>query len=281
LRVIPEQHRRAQSLAFPVVCILVLLFLLQTGCGGRPGNEPETLTVFAAASLSDVLLEIGREFEEVQGVKAVFNFAGSNVLASQILSTPRADIFLSASEAWMDEVEEKERLEPGTRVSFLSNALVVVAHPGSGSTLGGAGGLCGLDFKRLAMGDPESVPAGRYAREWLESVPCGEGTLWDRVKDRLSPTSDVRGALAQVESVRGMVGVVYRTDLFRFADRLETLLEIPADKGPVISYSAAVVKGSRQTNLGRLFLEFLQSYEAWMIFEKHGFLKSGKEESRG
>ena len=230
------------------------------------------LAVFAAASLADVLHEVGAIYEKQAGVVIVFNLAGSNVLAQQILAAPKADVFVSASEDWMDVVEKAGRIEAGTRRSLLSNTLAVVAHPGSSWVMGEAEELCGLDFRFLAVGDPEAVPAGRYARQWLETLSCQGGTLWEAVAGRVSPAPDARAALGQVEATAGMVGIVYRTDYTAARDRVKLLHMVSSGEGPPIRYSVSRLQAAAQPLFAESFINFLSSDVAHTIFEKHGFM---------
>ena len=204
---------------------LIAIFALLTsvfGCGSQSesGADPATLTLFVAASLTDVIQAVGDAYERDSSVHIVYNFASSGALAQQLLAAPRADLFLSASERWMDEVERGDRLLNGSRRTLLSNSLVVIANNGSDYEMEVARDLCELSFAFLATGDPDSVPAGRYARQWLESVGCPDGQgAWSKVDGRLSPTPDVRAALAQVEGSFDVIGIVYRTDYIARAAR--------------------------------------------------------------
>ncbi|HEX5869285.1 MAG TPA: molybdate ABC transporter substrate-binding protein, partial [Longimicrobium sp.] len=167
------------------------LLLSLAACGGGSGDAPRTASgdssgaaggevmVFAAASLREALEELGAGFQRETGVRVVFNFAGSNDLAHQIVATRGPDLFLSASKAWMDTVQSAGRVVEGSRRDLLSNTLVVVASARDTSAMDGPCALARLPFRNLAMGDPEAVPAGTYARTWLQSVPCDGKPLWD------------------------------------------------------------------------------------------------------
>jgi molybdate transport system substrate-binding protein len=244
---------------------------LLAGCSPGPAESPQQITVFAAASLRDVLQDIGGRFKAATGTQPVFNFSASNLLAQQIEAAPGADVFLSADEKWMDELEAKGRLQPGSRRRFLSNRLVVVAKRDSPFVLSEPGGLADLPFEHLSLADPAAVPAGRYAKGFLEKVRSGDSTLWERVADRVLPALDVRAALAVVEADPRMVGIVYRTDAAA-SRRVKVLLEIPPDLTPPIHYAAAAVAGSRHRSAAQSFLDFLAGPEAVATFEKAGFL---------
>jgi molybdate transport system permease protein len=207
--------------------------------------------VFAAASLSDALTEIG----ETPGTEVVFNFAGSSTLARQIEKGAPADLFLSADEAQMDALERGGLIDGPTRVSFLSNTLVIV----------GGGDL--LRARRIALADPSSVPAGVYARSYLERIG-----MWERVRPKVIPVENVRAALAAVEAGNADSAIVYKTDTKRYTREI-------AD-GPPISYAFAVTANAKNPDGARAFLQLLQSDAARQIFVRHGFLVlSGRQSS--
>ncbi|HNX05074.1 MAG TPA: molybdate ABC transporter substrate-binding protein [Opitutales bacterium] len=257
-------HRNRLTAALAVVVLLPALVL-------RGRSAPE-LTVFAAASLTDVMQELAVPFEKENGVKIIFNFAGSNTLAQQIVAAPSgADVFLSASEKWMDTVAAAGALAEGTRTSVLTNTLVVVAHPASTFSMTRPEDLTTMPFAFLSLGDPDAVPAGKYARQWLSGVRMGDQTVWDAVRGRVSPAPDVRAALAQVESRDDVVGVVYRTDFASAKGRVRLIYSVPSSGSLVISYPAAVMKEAPNPALARRFMDYITSPEARSVFEKYGF----------
>jgi len=217
------------------------------------------------------MTELAGAFEKEHGVAIVYNFAGSNTLAQQIVASPnKADVFISASEKWMDAVEEAGAVAAGTRKSMLSNTLVIIAHPDSSYAMNAPEDLPALGFKFLAMGDPDAVPAGKYARTWLTGIRMGEGTLWDAVKARVSPATDVRAALGQVIGSEDVVGIVYMTDYASAKGRVRKLFAIPAE-GLGISYPGAAMKESGHPELAKAFLDYLASPAARRVFENYGF----------
>jgi molybdate transport system substrate-binding protein len=257
-----------------LICTLLLGWTLSGfACGpaGPKAPQPELL-VFAAASLSDVLGEVGNVYQNQVEVDLLFNFNGSNVLAQQILVSPKADVFVSANEEWMNVVEQAGRIEAGTRRRLLSNALVIVAPSGSSREMKVATDLCRLDFRLLALGHPEAVPAGRYAKQWLESLSCQDRSLWETVAERISPAPDVRAVLGQVEAVEGVLGIVYQTDYEVARDRVKLLYRVSPDEGPSIRYAVARLQGTPHPQMAESFLDFLYSDAARTIFKNHGFL---------
>lgn len=246
----------------------LLLLLLVSACV-RPSPESDReILVFAAASLRDVMAELTAPLTEETGLVPVFNFAGSNVLALQIAASPAADVFLSADERWMDHLEQAGRLADGSRRVFLSNRLVVVAHLDSELALTDPAELAALEFRFLSLADPEAVPAGVYARGFLESAG-----LWTVLRDRVVPAPDVRAALALVEARPDAIGIVYLTDAMASGE-VRRLYEVPEALSPPIRYSAAAVRGAYEGRAA-LFLDFLGSAAATAIFEKHGFVVDG------
>jgi molybdate transport system substrate-binding protein len=221
----------------------------------------EEVVVFAAASLSDALREIGTAFEARTGHRVVLSFGGSNDLARQIRAGAPAGVFVSASSERMDELQRAGLVRAADRVDLLSNRLVVVVPAAAASALARAEDLAAV--RRLALGDPEAVPAGIYARLWLE-----ERGLWARVRGRVVPTLDVRAALAAVESGNADAGIVYRTDA-AISRRVRVAFEVPEAEAPLVVYPAAVVGAVGQA--ARAFFEHLRSPEARAVFERLGF----------
>lgn len=258
--------------------VLAALAAAAAACGPPAGDRAETsepapeVMVFAAASLRDAALEIGPLFAQEAGSDVRYNFAGSNDLAQQILAAPKADVFLSANESWMDEVEAAGRLAAGTRSAFLSNRLVVVARADSPHRVSAPEDLATLPYRHLALANPDAVPAGIYAREWLASLPGpGGGTLWDAVAPRVAPALDVRAALALAESDPEVIGIVYRTDVAA-SERARVLYEVPAGEAPPVTYAAAAIDGGPNPEGGRAYVEFLAGEAAAAVFRRHGFV---------
>jgi molybdate transport system substrate-binding protein len=235
-----------------------------------PGPRPELL-VFAAASLTDALGEIGRSFEASTGVRVLFSFAGSNALARQIQAGAPADVFVSANLDRMDELESAGLVRPEDRVNLLSNRLAIVVAASSRLVVETPGDL--TQVRRLALGDPEAVPAGIYARRWLERVG-----IWTRVRERVIPTLDVRAALTAVESGGAEAGIVYRTDA-AISHGVRVAFEVPPGEAPWIVYPAAVLASSTVPEAHE-FLGHLRSAEARAIFTRLGFVPLDERRQR-
>lgn len=257
----------------PLVAAIMLLVAMAPGCEQtRTSEEDSSLTLFVAASLGDVIERVGAEYERTHDVELVYNFGGSGALAQQLLASPRADLFVSASQRWMDVLQERGRLVGSSRRTLLSNELVVIANRRSDLRLDSPADLCAADFEHLSIGDPEFVPGGGYAREWLRSVPCPDGgSLWSLMRDRIAPAPDVRAALTQVAGNIDVVGIVYRTDYAARPDAVRLLYEVPVEGGPDIEYPAAVIATSTAPELARDLLDTLQGPAARAVFEEHGF----------
>lgn len=222
------------------------------------------LIVSVAASLSDVLSDLGRRHLAATGQAVRLNVGGSNFIARQIVEGAGADLFVSADEAQMDVVERAGRLAPGSRVDLLTNQLVVVGRPGGGLRDGHPATLASAAVRRIALGNPESVPAGIYARRWLE-----RRGVWPAVRPKVVPTLSVRAALAAVRAGRVDAAVVYATDA-RTEPSVPVIFRVPVNDAPAIVYPAAVVAGPNSAAAGR-FLDYLRSAEAAAVFDAAGF----------
>ncbi len=226
---------------------------------------PVELTVYAAASLRDGLLELAPACERENGAQLVFNFGASNDLARQIQAANQADLFISADEDWMDAVAADGLVDAGSRRALLSNRLVVVAAPGSGLRIDSAAGLAAAPVRRLSVANPEAVPAGKYARAWLERAGH-----WEALRDRVVPAVDARAALAAVESGAIELGIVYATDA-RASEKVEVLLVVPEGEAPPIRYPVAALAERPHLELARRVVDWLGGPEAGAVFAAHGF----------
>lgn len=240
--------------------LLAALLLAAVALGARAEDR---LLVFAAASLKNALDEATSVYA---GGKVVVSYGASSTLAKQIENGAPADVFISADLDWMDYVEKKSLLAPGTRRNLLGNRLVLIApatrpirlSPAPGFPIAGA-----LGSGRLALADPGSVPAGRYARAALEKLG-----VWQDVAGRIAAAENVRAALAFVARGEAPLGVVYQTDAME-ERRVVVAGIFPEDTHPPIVYPAAVLQSAGPG--ARRLLDFLAGPQARPIFEKHGF----------
>lgn len=240
--------------------LLALLF--------APSARADELLVLAAASTSDALTEIGRAFERAEHHQVRFDFAGSSTLARQILAGARADVFLSADGDKMDQVERAGLVARADRRDLLSNRLAVVVPtrglPPGDHKLARPDPL--RSATRIALADPAAVPAGVYARAWLE-----KRGLWREVAPKVIPTLDVRAALAAAAAGRVDAAIVYRTDAMNAPDVTIAYLA-PPEESPRIVYPVAPLSRAPHPALARAFSRFLAGPEARAIFERFGFL---------
>lgn len=231
-----------------------------------PGAAAETVTVFAAASLKEAFDENVKAYRAKTGDRIVVSYAASSALARQIEAGAPADLFVSADLDWMDFLERRRLIKPGTRQNLLSNRLVLIAPSGSAvSVIIGPGFPIArlIGSGRIAMADPDTVPAGKYGKAALEALD-----VWQDVRGRVAAAENVRAALVLVSRGEAPFGIVYRTDAA--ADpRVRVVGTFPENAHPPIVYPAAI------TALGKppaeRFLKWLSGPEARVVFEKHGF----------
>jgi molybdate transport system substrate-binding protein len=241
------------------VVAVVLTGLLSVAVPAR-GEE---LLVLAAASLTDVLQDLGAAFERRGGGRVRFSFGASSDLARQIVAGAPADVFFSADTARMDEVERAGLVDAAARRNVLSNVLVVIVPDAAPTTIAAPGDL--TKVARLALADPEAVPAGIYARTWLASLG-----LWGPLKDKVVPTLDVRAALAAVEAGHADAAIVYATDA-AVSKRARVAYRVPRDRGPPVVYVLAPLRPSKKAG-ARELVRFLASRDAAPVYERFGFL---------
>ena len=236
------------------------------------GVAAEPITVFAAASLTDVLQQVGTVYKATTGQEIRFSFASSSTLARQIEAGGPADIFASANEKWMDYLEKAGLILKDTRVSPVSNQLVLIAP--KDSPLGPV--VVGREMDLLSMLDPDgriavgntaSVPAGIYAKEALTNLG-----LWAKAESRLAPSENVRVALAHVERGEADLGIVYATDA-KIDPGVKTLGTFPPGSHKPITYPFAILKDPASP-AAKAFFAYLTGPEAMPIFEKYGFARN-------
>lgn len=232
------------------------------------GTAPAAdIVVSAAASLTNAFAEIGKEFDKSNpGHKAVFNFAGSGALLQQISRGAPVDVFASADQETMDRADRQNLIVRSSRSDFARNILVVVAPKGGKSAPKSLEDLKDAAFTRLAISNPENVPAGKYTRETLEAAG-----LWDAVKGKSLNTQNVRQSLDYVARGEADVGFVFGTDAALMADKVEVLFEVPT-RTPIL-YPISVVKGNGNEKLAIKFIDYVRSDAGQRILGKHGFRK--------
>ena len=223
------------------------------------------VTVFAAASLTDSLKQIAVDYEKSSDDKIIFNFAASGTLARQIEAGAPADIFFAADETKADALEQKGRLVSGTRKSLLGNTLVIVTTPDAGAVHSPAD-LTNAAIQHIALGEVKSVPAGTYAKAYLEKLP-----LWPAIEDKVVPCESVRAVLAAVESGNADAGIVYKTDA-AISKKVKVAFAVPPADGPNISYPLTLLKDAPQPDAAKKFIAYLDTDAATTVFKHFGFM---------
>lgn len=226
---------------------------------GSPSKTPQGPVVLAAASLQEALQDAAKAWAAHGHPVPVLSFAGSAALARQVEQGAPADVFVSADEDWADTLQREKLLRAGSRADLLTNALVLVGPKG-----GKVRSLSALDGGKLALADPASVPAGKYAKATLQKL--GE---WPKVAADVVPAENVRAALALVEKGEAALGIVYATDA-RASGKVDVLATFPESSHPPIRYPVALLSSSRNPD-AEAFRQFLFTPEAGRIFAAHGF----------
>jgi molybdate transport system substrate-binding protein len=244
--------------------VVVLGLFAMTGLAGSAGSA--TVRVFAAASLTESLKEIAVKYQARSTNKVVFNFGASSTLSRQIVEGAPADIFFSADERQMDVVTHLGIVDVSSRHDRLGNSLVVIVAKRKGAAISKPGDLTKPTVTRIALGDPAAVPAGIYAREYLESLG-----LWNDVKQKIVATENVRAALETVASGNADAGIVYKTDANQ-SKNVKVACAVPVADGPKIRYPMALLQNSQSGPAAKDFFQYLNSSAAAKIFKKYGFL---------
>lgn len=240
-----------------------VLCLAFAGAGSRAGDP---LTVSAAISLTDSLEAAARVFSASGGDSVRFNFGGSNVLARQLANGAPADLFISADEAQMDVAERAGAIDRGSRVALLGNRLAVITRKDAGSSIRTVDDLLRRDVRRIALGDPSAVPAGVYARGYLQAAG-----VWSQLESKVVPVANVRAALIVVENGSADAAIVYETDAALSTTAVVAFI-VTGPAAPRIVYPAAIVARARQHAAAARFLAFLRGAQAAAIFRKFGFI---------
>jgi molybdate transport system substrate-binding protein len=246
---------------------LLCASLLAAGAGYGQAVDKPAIVVFGAASLTNVLQDLGDAFTKETSVPVKFSFAASSALARQIENGAPADVFFSADIDWMDYLQKRNLIQPASRHDVVGNRLVLIApidnpialkikpHFRLASALGN---------KRLATGDPDSVPAGRYAQASLVNLG-----VWDEVADRLIRADSVRSALAFVDRGEAPLGIVYETDAM-IDKRVRVVDVFPAASHAPIVYPIALTMNAKAG--AAKFVAYIESPAADVAFKAYGFV---------
>jgi molybdate transport system substrate-binding protein len=228
-------------------------------------GQPPSVIVSAAISLSDCLEEISRAYAGQGGAPVRFNFAGSNVLSRQIVNGAPVDLFISADEAQMDLAARRGAIDVNTRVPLLSNRLAVVTMPGR-PVVSDIRGLLQPSVRRIAIGDPAAVPAGGYAREYLQRLG-----LWEALQAKLVPVSNVRAALGAVENGSVDAAFTYESDAAS-AHSARAALVVSGEGAPHIVYPAAIATAAPNRRGAEALLAYLRGPAAAAVFRRYKFV---------
>jgi molybdate transport system substrate-binding protein len=232
-----------------------------------PVMGAQELTVSAAASLTNAFPEIGKRFEQQHpGTKVIFNFAASGPLLQQIAQGAPVDVFASADQKTMNQAQEKGLIVPASRKNFVSNTLALIVPQDSKLEVSGLKDLARPEVKRVALGNPASVPVGRYTQEALTKAG-----LWEELQPKLIMGESVRQVLDYVSRGEVDAGFVFATDAAIAKGKVKLVTAVQGHQ-PIV-YPVALVSASSKQVLGQEFLNFLFAPESVAIFSKYGFGK--------
>ncbi len=262
-----DMRSRLGGIGFAMV---TLLAWLSAGRGDEPlpragaTEKPRGAVIaFAGAGLTDAMDEIKTEFAKQTGVEVQASYAASSTLARQVVHGAEAHLLLCANTDWVDYLDKRGFV--ARRRDLLSNRLVIIVPIGSEANVTRLENLAGDDVEQLALGEPASVPAGRYAKEALTRLG-----LWDRIAGKVASAEDVRHALYYVETGSADAGIVYATDA-AISKKVKIVAEIPEKLTGPIRYPIALLKHGEGNVAAESLYRYLASPEATRIFEKHGF----------
>jgi molybdate transport system substrate-binding protein len=245
-----------------IVARLFAWLLAACFISGLAAADEKPVLVFDAASLTNVIDDLSKAFTDMTHVPVKSSPAASSALAKQIEAGAPADVFFSADLEWMDYLDRKKLLKPGTRHNVVGNALVLIAPADSTVAVKLKKGV---DFGsgKIATGDPDSVPVGKYAKMALEKLGA-----WDKVSGQIVRAENVRAALAFVARGEAPLGIVYKTDALA-EKKVRIVAEFPEDTHPPITYPIAVTTHGGAT--AQQFVDFMRTTAAGEIFKKYGF----------
>ncbi|MCP3743861.1 molybdate ABC transporter substrate-binding protein [Paenibacillus sp. A3M_27_13] len=263
------------STVFVLVISIILLLSGCVGSAGKNGSSSQTssktaetieLTISAAASLTDALKEIQHSYESTHtGIKLNFNFGGSGALEKQIEQGAPSDLFLSASTKNMKSLVDQQLIDTKKQKTWLANELVAVIPADGTMNIASVTDLTKKEVKKVAIGIPESVPAGNYAQEALMKAK-----LWDTLQSKLVQAKDVRQVLQYVETGNADVGFVYKTDALT-SQKAKIAFEVDPKTYSPVEYPIGIVKASKHIQEAEDFYAYLQSQESLNIMAKYGF----------
>lgn len=250
-----------------VLLVLCLAMVLVAGCGGQQNEEqaPAEIYVFAASSLTDCLNEIITLYENEYDYQVVPVYEGSGTLKKQIAEGADCDIFISANQKHMDELEQEGAVNTETRKDLLSNSLTLIASAEKAEVITDVQSLLDDDISLVAIGEPNDVPAGQYAEELFANMG-----IKDDIQPKLVYAKNVRAVLEYVDGGDADAGFVYRTDALLMENGV-IIGDAPAAYYTAVNYPAAIMTNAPQPKAAADFYAFLESDAAKAVFEKYGF----------
>lgn len=253
-------------LTITTALILTLSMLVLTGCGNEKTTEKPEVTVLAAASLTDALDEIIAEYEKDSHCTITPSYAGSGELVQQIEGGAPCDIFISASKANMDQLEDRGYIDTATRQDMLTNTLTLIASVEKKNSVT-MDSLISADIKTIAVGEPETVPAGKYASQVFDNMK-----ITDKLTNKIVYAKDVRAVLNYVETGDADCGFVYKTDSLMMDEEKGSIIgDVDSSLHDPIVYPAAIMAEAPQAEYAADFYKFLQTDFAKKVFVKYGF----------
>ena len=231
-------------------------------------KQKETITILAAASLTNVLPKVVQAWNVKNKTNVIFSFEATSRLAQQVKAGVLADLFFSADQEWMDNLDQENLIEKESRTTLLSNRIVLIVPVDSTFIPKNSEELNNSQIKHLALAG-ETVPAGKFARAALKS----EGHL-EKIQSKIVSADNVRAALQWVALKEAEAGIVFQTDA-KIQPKVKIAFQFPESSHPKIQYPAAIIKGSKKIAASKSFIEFCKTKEAKEIFESEGFMVLG------
>jgi len=252
-----------------VAVLLAVAMVLVSAVYGVSGPKDGEILVSAAVSLKNAFDEIGSIYEKRTGVRVRFNLGASGLLQKQIESGAPVDIFASAGEKQMDALQSRGLILADTRCNFARNALVLIVPADSGLPIRSFAELVRPEVRKIAIGNPKTVPAGQYAREALCNLK-----LWDTLQSRFVMAENVRQVLDYVSRGETEAGIVYASDVLAAPGKATLAAYAPKDSHSPILYPIAAVKETRERRNARRFIDLTLGKEGQAILKKYGFLSA-------
>jgi len=261
------KKRGSMLVTFVVLCLMLVGCSIQTA--EQPKNQPVELTVSAAVSLKDALIEIQKNYQvKYPNIKISYNLGASGSMQKQIEEGAPVDVFISAAAKQMDVLENKNLIKKETRKNLVENQLVLIVPQNSTLQVSKIEDLTRRAVKQFAMGAPESVPAGQYTQQVLTKLG-----VYSEVQPKTVLAKDVRTVLAYVETGNVEAGMVYKTDAIT-SDKVNIVATAPAGTHQSIVYPMAMLATTKEVKASTDFMSYLVSEESKVVFEKYGFIMS-------